>query len=198
MQNQLWRASSLLLLVMLLLTAGAVNAQQIYKKVLEDGTVMYTDTPQEDAEQVQVDPVVTDFDQSSQQTQINETASKQDSNAQAALGKPNNSEQYQTANVVITKPSHEQSVRANNGVLDVAWRTNADQLTEQPQYELYVDGQVGYKGPNTRLFIENFPRGEHRLYVRVLDQQGIEMARSAEITFYFLRASVATPVQNNN
>ncbi|MDN7125891.1 DUF4124 domain-containing protein [Pseudidiomarina sp. 1APR75-33.1] len=169
-----------------LLLVGAVSEAQVYRKVLEDGTVIYTDQKQEGAERININTVTSDFAPVTR-TQT-ETSDDEASDA----------EQQVEASVEIVSPEHEATVRDNRGRMNVAWAESVRNVRGRVSFKLFVDNQVAYEGPASGVSLEGLNRGEHRLQVRMYNEQGAELARSDTTVIYMHQASIYNPALNNN
>lgn len=174
----LWLASLLILAILSIASATA----QIYKKTLADGTVIYTDQPQDGAEEVTVEPVVSEF------RTLRPTAT-----AEQATSATEPSDYLGPAQVSITTPVQQQSIRSNEGIVEVQWQAQVADSKVRLHYELWVDSQLAYDGPATGVTLSALNRGEHRLQVRLFEDGGKELARSQTIVIYILKASVFNP-----
>ncbi|MGQ4277572.1 hypothetical protein ACQ5ES_11040 [Pseudidiomarina sp. E22-M8] len=168
-----------------LLVVGATSEAQVYRKVLEDGTVIYTDQKQEGAERININTVTSDF---APVTRTESELAAQDTAEQ---------DNEVTASVEIVRPSHEETIRDNQGRLNVAWTAQVQNVRGRLSYELYVDSQVAYQGAATGVSLDGLNRGEHRLQVRMFSEQGAELARSDTTVIFMHQASILNPALNN-
>ncbi|CAB0151404.1 hypothetical protein PSI9734_01792 [Pseudidiomarina piscicola] len=173
--------------VSLLLLAVPSDAQ-VYRKVLEDGTVVYTDQKEEGAEQVSLNVTTSEF------APPKDKFVATDADTDEAI----DTDPQVSASVEIVSPAHEATVRDNEGRLIVAWADRVRNVRGRVNYELYVDGQVAYQGLATGVSLEGLNRGEHRLQVRMYNEQGAELARSDTTVIYMHQASIFNPALNNN
>lgn len=169
---------------LLLMLATPSHAQQIYKKRNADGSVTYTDQKQAGAEEVKVETVVSEF------ATLKRADSAIDTNSLER-------DESVTASVSITSPRHEQTIRDNEGDVTVSWQDQVENLDGDPQFKLYFNNQLTYEGPANSITMSGLPRGEHRLMVRMFDEQGTTLAQSSTVTFYLHQASVLNPAINN-
>ncbi|MBY6064532.1 hypothetical protein [Pseudidiomarina sediminum] len=175
--NILWLASLLLLAILSIASATA----QIYKKTLDDGTVIYTDEKQDGSEPVQVEPVVTEF------------RSLAPSPSSAPVANDDSSDYVGPAQISIVSPQQQQSIRSNEGIVEVQWQAEVGDSKIRLHYELWVDSQLAYDGPATGVTLSALNRGEHRLQVRLFEDGGNELARSETVVVYIHKASVFNP-----
>lgn len=164
---------------------------QVYKKRNADGTVTYSDKPISGAEKVDVEPVpVTEF--------AKPTGPAVSTPVQAEVGTAMNSAEVSAEaiefGVSITAPEHNQAIRANDGQLQVSWQSQPSKLPEGYNYELVVDGVTAWRGFNSQqVTLAEIDRGERRLFVRIVDANNQQVARSDTVAVFVLRASVLQP-----
>ncbi|RUO63690.1 DUF4124 domain-containing protein [Pseudidiomarina insulisalsae] len=171
-------------LASLLFSFTAAAQDKVYKKVLEDGTVVYTDEKQEGAEEVEVETVVSEFEP------VESAVLKQpDEEAQ---------DEQVAASVSIVAPAHEQTIRSNQGIVDVIWAPQTRNVEGELSYELLVDGNIAYQGDANGATLEGLNRGEHRLRVRMYDEAGEELAVSDTVVIYMHQATIYNPALNPN
>ncbi|CUA85944.1 DUF4124 domain-containing protein [Pseudidiomarina woesei] len=163
---------------------------QVYKKRNADGTVTYSDKPISGAEKVDVEPApVTEF--------AKPTGPAASTAMQAEAGISQNAEASAKAvefGVSITAPEHNQAIRANDGQLQVSWQSQPSKLPDGYNYELVVDGATAWRGFNSQqVTLAEIDRGERRLFVRIVDVNNQQVARSDTVAVFVLRASVVQP-----
>lgn len=163
---------------------------QVYKKRNADGTVTYSDKPISGAEKVDVEPApVTEF--------AKPTGPATSTAMQAEAGISQNAEASAEAvefGVSITAPEHNQAIRANDGQLQVSWQSQPSKLPDGYNYELVVDGVTAWRGFNSQqVTLAEIDRGERRLFVRIVDVNNQQVARSDTVAVFVLRASVVQP-----
>lgn len=182
--------AALLLGVMVSLFCVPASQAQVYKKVLEDGTVVYTDKKEAGSEEVQVESVVSEF------APVKRAAtSSEDTGESAEQASEDGSVQ---ASIEITSPAHEATIRSNEGIVDVAWAARTRNVEGRLSYELWVDNQLAYQGPAAGVTLRELNRGEHRLRVRLFDESGSELAVSDTTVIFIHQASIYNPALNSN
>lgn len=162
---------------------------QVYKKRNADGSVTYSDTPIQGAEAVTIEPLpVTEFAKPEPiQPEENQAAVAPEAMAVAAT-------ELVDASVTIISPTANEAVRANDGRLEVSWQSQPAKLPEGYNYELVVDGTVAWRGFNSQqITLAEIERGERRIFVRIVDAENQQVARSDTIAVFVLRASVVPP-----
>ena len=169
----------------LLLMAGllpALQAQEIWRLVDENGAIRYSDRPFAGADRMDL-----------------REASRW---AGRAADVPGNGERGPKAagpqedaglGLAIVRPAPEQTVRGSGGALDVTVRAGRE-FEPGSRLVLELDGvQTGWRGEPPTVTLNEVWRGDHRLRARLLDAQGRELASSEEIRFYKREASVIKP-----
>ncbi|PHR63241.1 MAG: hypothetical protein COA51_11375 [Idiomarina sp.] len=165
------------------------STAQVYKKRNADGTVTYSDQPIQGAEKVEVEAApVTEFAKSNAAAQVEQS---QPSAEQA--GEAEGGDEIPTEfSVTITSPEYQAPIRANNGQFDVLWQSEPEQLPEGYNYELYVDGVMSWSGSDSnQATLMDVARGERRIYLRIVDANGGEVARSDTLVVYVLRVAIS-------
>ncbi len=188
----------ILLVVLLTFLVGVTlhvdpTGAQVYKKRNADGSVTYSDKPIAGAEQLQIEPLpVTEFAKPEAAATGTSGSDSVPSNEQGPMATENFS-------VAITAPTQKQQIRANNGEFDVVWQSQPEFLPDGYNYELIVDGNSAWLGNNSnQITLAGMDRGERRLYLRIVDVQGRQVARSDTLVVYVMRASVANPTTGTN
>lgn len=183
--------AALLLGVMVSLFCAPTTQAQVYKKVLEDGTVVYTDKKGEGAEEVQVESVVSEF------APVKRTPTTSEAGADTTAADVAENEAVE-ASIAITSPAHEATIRSNQGIVEVTWAAQTRNVQGQLGYELWVDNQLAYQGPAQGVTLSDLNRGEHRLRVRLFDESGSQLAVSDTTVIFIHQASIYNPALNSN
>lgn len=195
---QKWTALLVVTTAVLSSLPAAGQAQQtedkIYKYRDADGNVRYSDQPQAGAEEISVNPVVTDFTSVPATTPNILTAPPP---ADAAVEASVNQ-----VDLTLIEPSAEQAVRANNGTVEFRWRADAERLTSGLIYRLVLDNVLVYEGDIPQVTLENLDRGAHEFVVEAyLANQPLTAANrlteTAPTTFYLQRHSRLFPNGSN-
>lgn len=167
---------------------------QVYKKRNADGTVTYSDQPIQGAEKVEVEAApVTEFAKPTVAAQ-----SEQPQVPAEQAGESTGVEEVPTEfSVTITSPEYQAPIRANNGQFDVFWQSEPEKLPEGYNYELYVDGVLSWSGADSnQATLMNVARGERRIYLRIVNANGDQVARSDTLVVYVLRVAISGAGQN--
>lgn len=164
-----------LTLVLLLLFGFASGAHDIYRKVDENGNVIFSDVPSEGAEKIQLKETTTikslDVEPSSPVTQQQELQS------------------IPYKSVSIDNPKNDEAIRDNAG--NVTVKISIEPVL-MPGHEVvvYLDGKEKTKGAGAAFKLENLDRGTHQLRASIIDQQGHILLSSRSTTFHILRQSI--------
>lgn len=167
------------LLLMLFAIALPVYAQQQDKKIFvtrdAKGNLVFSDSPQLGAEEV----TLTSRPNIVPATESTYTPTKK-----------LEQEQYE---VSIIQPEDQSTVRDNTGSVYVSGRISP-MFKRGLRVRLLVDGQSQSDSQNNTVFIlRDIERGEHKLQLELLDQNGKIIATSPTSTFYLHRASQIKP-----
>ncbi len=167
------------LLVVAPITLAFASGSKVYKSVGEDGEVTFTDTPRPGAEKIVVPPA--------------NTISSPAPPPATADTKPQESKVFKYTSLTIGSPQNEQTFTDGSG--DVPISVDLDPPLETRlghRLELLVNGEaVGLQGNSTTM--RNTNRGEHSVYARVVDRDGIQLISSERITFFVQRPNVFGP-----
>jgi hypothetical protein len=171
-------------LLALLLPLAASAEGEIYKVVDKDGNVTYTDQqPSSGAEPmdlpelsvIQTDPVVP----------LPGAAAK---DAAEPPGQPTPSELRRLlADFRILQPQQDETFWGTGNQVTVAWGSSQP-IPEGMSARLYVDGQAqdGPAAGNVTLTLE---RGEHQVYVELLDERRRRILATDTVTFFVKQGS---------
>lgn len=167
------RTMRLLLYSALIFMTSAASAD-IYRSVDENGNVVFSDTPSEGAEKIEVKEAQTVDSPSTQPFRYDPPPAEQPP-------------RYQS--LAITSPQDDQSVRANAGNVSVSMSVTPG-LRGGDRLVLLMDGKQVASGSSTSVSMDNVDRGSHTLQARVIDRNGKTLASSDPVTFHLLRHSV--------
>ena len=164
------------LAVLLVLFATASQAK-IYKWIMPDGSVKYSDQPQEGggAEQVELPPLQTYTPQP-----VPKKTVKQSPQPKAVT--------YEVFKV--TAPAADATIRDNAGNFSVEFEVNPGLATGH-SIEVFMDGFSLERSRRGEVSLTNVSRGTHRIYGVIVDKSGTEFARSETVTVHLQRATVA-------
>jgi hypothetical protein len=168
----------------LALPPAAQAEGEIYKVVDKDGNVIYTDQrPSSDAEPmdlpelsvVKTDPV----------QPLPGSAAKP---AGQQPEKPGTGElRRQLADFRILQPQQEETFWGTGNQVTVAWGSSQP-VPEGLSARLYLDGQA-QEAPTAGSVTLTLDRGEHQVYVELLDQHGRRLLATDTVTFFVKQGS---------
>lgn len=173
----------LLAIAFLCLSAPALGATQIYSWTDAQGNTVYSDQKPPSgvsSHSVKLKPLTTVPAKSFGQAPGSTPATSAEQPGHAA---PMQRE------LRIVSPHNEQAIRANNGDISVTVQIQPP-LASGQSLRLYLDGKPRYVGRETSIPLSNIDRGEHQVYVILIDAGGQVLRRSKAVTFYVLRHSI--------
>lgn len=171
-----------MLLVFCALAAFAAQAQ-IYKKVLPDGSIIFTDEASPGAEPIHVDPLPTYKAPPRQPKAENAPAAP----AEAATTQPVVYKRF-----AIEAPANDTTIRDNAGDVAVTLAVEPALATEQGHtVSLLLNGKtVVQGGTSTNLRLQAVDRGTHTLEAVLVDAQDKMLKRTSPVIFHLMRHSV--------
>ncbi len=165
-------------LILMLLAPGPVSAK-IYKWIMPDGSVTYSDQPQvEGAKAVELPPLQT------------YSAPPTPPPAADESSVPVQGIEYNKVEVVAPKPN--ETLRDNGGTISV-------QLSIEPplqaghEVKILVDGKSIGSGRATSARMSNLDRGSHTISATVTDADGKVVKSASSVTFHLQRSSRLQP-----
>ncbi len=172
-QHTAGKTSTLLAILLL----GSTTAYgDIYKTVLPDGTVIYSDAPEQGAEQhsKKLEGIVDIPTLNLPPVKQNKPTSSSDSDTAP----------FNYDSVTITSPKSDQTFRNIGGSLTVSVSVQPA-LQQGHRVELMMDGsKVAGPSASTTLTAKEVYRGTHSFTARILDKSGKTVARSNSVTVH--------------
>jgi len=168
----------LLLFLLLCLLNGYTHAA-IYKSVLPDGTVIFTDQPELGAEKIDV-PNLQTYPPPSVSTAID-----------PQISPPQEAAVIYTS-LIITSPANDATIRENSGKVEIHVATEPP-LQAQAGHKILVkmDGQaIGEPATTQQYVLDNVDRGTHSLQASILDASGNTLVESETVIFHLKRISI--------
>lgn len=158
-----------------LLISGSATAATVYKKVDENGNLIFSDTPMDNAETIDVPPVPT--------LKLNSTPK------QPILLK-DKPKAFKYEQVVITQPAHDETFVNNQGTVTIQVQVSPG-LKPEHRLELLLNG-VKRAGPSadTSFKFSNLDRGSYSASVQVVDAKGKVVIASPSVSFHIKRSFV--------
>jgi hypothetical protein len=159
------------------LTLAAVAAQaQIYKWVLPDGSIEYSDRPPgEGAERVELSPLVT-------YTPPPVAAPAGTAGAEGVV----EFDGYDS--FTIASPANDAAVRDNAGDVTLNFAITPT-LVEGHAIDIFMDGRKFGRSTAAVVTLSNVSRGRHQINATIVDESGAELARTGTVRINLLRVS---------
>lgn len=164
-----------LLLSLTCLLVTYVSAETVYKTVDIDGNIIFSDTPSEGAEQIEIRksqtldlPAPPSFESSSKRKQEKLVI---------------------YSNLQIVNPQDDATIHSNEGKVTVNVEMEPA-LIEGHQLVLYLDGKKIASGNSTTFTLNNIDRGTHQISINVVNADNKPIKESAKISFHLRRKSV--------
>jgi len=143
---------------------------QVYRQTTKDGTVIFTDRPSEDAEEVEIGPL-----QTIAPFKVPFVSGTKD---------PVEAEFYD--HFAITAPSHDATVQSGAGNMTVT-ATLSPGLRSGHRVEIFLDGATISSGNGLTATLTNVDRGTHSLSAAIMDGEGKEVLRTGGVIFHMKR-----------
>lgn len=161
-------------------TLPCAIADPVFKVVQKDGTVLFTDEPQQGAEEIELNE--------NTRNAVPALATK----PTQSIVKPTPKKTEPKIEITILTPKPEATIRNNQGNVLIAAQTNtnADGL-----YQLWFDGEAIKSNQTGEFSLNNIYRGAHEYQVKFIDNTGKTLALSPLQTLYLHQASI---LNNNN
>lgn len=169
--------------LLIIVTASASAADQVYKIVHPDGTVEYSEEPAPGAEEIQVPSLPT------YEPRVPATSGMATSAGRA--GQSDQPQQGAEYRVAITRPSPDETLYFDATGVPVSASVNPS-LQAGQAVVFVLDGVVRARisGTTTTLDVE---RGTHTLVARVETEDGQVLAASDPVTFHMRQRSIRQP-----
>ena len=166
----------LILLIVLAQTAMASEGE-IYKWILPDGSIQYSDRPPvKGAQKVELKPLQTYSPPSiSPAPSANTEAKRDDSDSQYEM-------------FAIATPADEEAIRDNAGNITITFDVSP-KLVGGHVIDVFMDGRKVSRSTGAAVTLSDVSRGAHRLHAVILTGNGTEVARTDTVTFHLKRAS---------
>lgn len=167
--------------LLLLVLLPFLLAADVYKTEAEDGTVEYSDRPQDLPDRLDLVPLSSVRPPSTARSQQSPSA-KASTPTVSAQG------------IRIQSPGNDEAIRSNDGGLTVIVKLASGLLKANQHIELELDKRRLTKHfQETRIRLYNLDRGSHVLQALLVDNNGLVLARTAPTRFHLLRYSILNP-----
>jgi len=175
--NHLWLLCSLLLLV--LGQSGNQSLAAIYKQVLPDGSIVFSDQKEVGATEIDVPP-----------TQGYHAKPLHPGTQTDRVKRPQQSDKPYSK-FRITAPEDDATIRKNAGNIEVNIELQPG-LNQKAGHHIALtldDRLIRSPSASTHILLKNLDRGTHKLQALVVDAQNNTLMRSPAITFHLFRFS---------
>ena len=159
--------------------ASPIEAVTVYQKVDEDGTVIFTDEPDDASIPVELSP--TKIEKNVERWRI-----------PGGLGTPAREEhanEFIYESFSINTPTSNEAIRSNNGNISVSVSVKPF-LAPGHRVMYYMDGNLVASNSSASTTLQGVSNGEHTLIAAIINPEGLELTRTQPVTFNVLRATV--------
>lgn len=179
-----------ILILLIVLIPSVLVAAEVYRWVDDDGTVHYSDRPQEGAETV----IIREAQTFSTPAAPAARSTSSTTSARSDEAEPEAAASY--SNFEIVTPRQEEVLWNIGGQLNVSLRARP-RIRSGHTIFLYMDGQEVRQLPRGRMqaSLADVVRGTHQLHAEVRDRSGSTVARSDTVQFTVQQTSIQN--QNN-
>lgn len=181
-----------ILIMLIALIPTVLVAAEVYRWVDDDGTVHYSDRPQEGAETVVIQDAQT-FSAPAPKAARSTSSTTSD---KADDAEPEEAVSY--SNFEIVSPRQEEVLWNTGGQLNVSLRVRP-RIRSGHSIFLVMDGQEIQQLPRGRMqaSLTDVVRGTHQLHAEVRDRSGSTVARSDMVQFTVQQTSIQNPNNPN-
>lgn len=162
-----------LLITLSVLLASGVGAATLYKIVNADGSVTYTDTPQPDAEPVDL-------------SKVNSAVMPSLTDGSTKPVKKTVQIKFPEYSLSFNTPAEQQTIRDNLGKVTVSATLTP---TGNGIFQLFFDGTLVQSQPAPVFQLNDVERGEHKIQIKFKHHTGKILASTEPRVFYLRRAS---------
>jgi len=177
-----WMLRSASILLSLLLAAVPAAGTKVYKWVMPDGSIQYSDRPQQEgAEQVELPPL--------------QTFSPPPAPARSAAGSGGSDAAAQASGyerLEVVSPGPDEVVRDNGGTVRVRLALEPP-LASGHTVEILLDGKPIGSGRATSASVTSVDRGSHTVSAVIKDEQGNTVASAPSVSFHLKKVSRLLP-----
>lgn len=164
----------------------AMNAHaEIYKKVLPDGSVIFTDDPKEGGQKIEVPPLPVIGFPKKAEPKAAATASSDKRAKSEETGSP--SSFYKS--FTVSEPTADSALRANDGSVSVTLNLQPPLDTKKAHKIVFIlDGKpVTQPATGLTTTLEGLDRGSHTVSAEVRDSEGAVLKAADPVIFHVLR-----------
>ena len=169
-----------LLFILFISLSFSASAAKVYKKVNPDGSVEYSDTPQNEADEpIKLKPVQTI------------TLPPLPTASPPKSVKP---KAFKYERISIVSPKDDEGIRSNNGDFTAKGELIPGLQRDQEHHiQWLLDGKDVPGANGLTLNLKNLDRGTHQLQLRVINFDGKAEIETPTISFHILRVAGAVP-----
>lgn len=164
--------------LVLLLFWLPLQAGELYKVVNKDGSITYTDIPQEGAQS---------FNMSSTNTAIMPSMTAKTPGKGPVQTSKKSVKRLPNYAIKLISPTPEQTIRNNLGKVSIRGEMTP---AGAGQFQLFLDSVLIETKATPSFDLENVERGEHSIQIKFLHNSGKILASTPEQVFYLHKASV--------
>ena len=158
---------------------------KIYKSVLPDGSVVYSDTPPEQGAKPMELPGI-------------QTYSPPPLSAPTAAPAKEAEKGFQGyESFEVSAPADDATVRDNGGTVRISLML-APGLRSGHKVEIFMDGKSIGSGAGTSASVTNVDRGTHSIHAVVRDAEGKELVRTPDSVFHLKQTSRLNPARRGS
>ena len=165
-----WGMKVTILVALCLLAFGAMAAEPAYRIVHPDGTVEFSDQPQQGSEEIDLPEA--------QSIHTPKTRVKSPSTPQKSEKKA-----HQYTDFKVLSPAQDAVLRNLQGSLTVSLSV-APQLAPKHQIVVIFDGKEAARGTALSYTLKEVYRGSHTVSAKILNERGKTLKSTAGITFH--------------
>lgn len=162
----------LIISVLLLVLLNPAIAETVYKTVDENGNVIFTDKPSEEAEKVKIQDLENTIDNPNP-AKYKPSAPKSDAVS------------FSYESLTVTSPENGAGIRSNNGSVSISLSIEPN---IRPGHKVIIMMDGKQVGTGFAVSLQNVDRGTHTITAKVVDGEGKSLI-STSSSFSLLRAS---------
>ena len=164
-----------LVLLILGFSLAAFGQGKIYKWVMPDGSIRYSDQPQAGGKEVKLPPL-----------QTYTAPPVPAASAKPKAGADDKGAEYKIFEVQL--PENGEVIRNNAGMISIQLSL-APSLRAEDSIEILMDGKSIGSGRGTSISLTSVDRGSHSIQASIKDKSGKSIKQTASVTFELKRVS---------
>ncbi|MBL1142534.1 MAG: DUF4124 domain-containing protein [Proteobacteria bacterium] len=161
----------LIISLLLVVFVGCLGAETVYKSVDEDGNIIFTDKPSEEAEEIKIEKLET----------------IENPNPAKYKPSPKQAEEsaFQYESLTVSSPENGAGIRSNNGNVSISLSLEP---ALQTGHKIIISMDGKEIGSGSSVSLQNVDRGTHSISASVIDGSGKKLI-STSSSFSLLRAT---------